>query len=1047
VRLRVKLLNDPGKAQLENTAAISTATPETNTANNSGKGQVPVPARAGAVLSGYVYHDLNADGLKAGGESGPGVAAVLTLINAGTGATVATTTSDAATGFWQFVNLPAGSYTVTLTPLGGDYKPGITQAGTVGGQKSGVVPVTGAGVSVGPKGSTANLIQNIVLPAAGSSVDNLFSVVKLASLGGRVYVDVDASKSLSTGDTGLAGVTLTLSGTDFLGNAVKASGTASAATTGDFSFTGLLPGSYKLVQTQPADYIDGAETAGSAGGSTAVNDEISAIALGSGVGATGYFFGEIKRPNADITVKVFEDPDNDGVPAANDPGIQGVKLTLIGKDVLGNEVSIKATAVDGKPGSYVFKDVPPSDATGYTITEIQPGNYLPGKAGVNGFPGTAQSNGNLITGVLVNTGTTAVTSLGDYHFGERVTERSTLSGRVWRDSNHDRKFDPNEPVMGGWTVQLVACSDGGTGCTSSGFVVKGSATTGADGTYRMTDILPGKYQLRFLNPAGVIVGGVWPTDDIINRPGSVNEPRPGKAWNTLTGPNREASLPEEVKNQDLPLDPSGVVYDSRTANPLAGATVRLNGPNGFSPARDLLAGTDTVLTDATGMYQFFFLPSAPAGTYTLSVTPPADYRNSADFPAQEGALNMVDCTTSKGEVVDANVQPPCLVSPQSLPTLPPPRYFMSLANPGANAQGQNLGQAVVNNHIPLDPLVLNNTLIVLTKTTPKLTVKKGEPVPYTITARYTGPVALGRVTLVDTLPPGFKVLEGSLTVQTLANGPVTPARAVVQGRQLQLQDQSFAVGETKKIQMVLAVGVGVGEGEYVNSVVARRGATDVSNTATAAVRVVPDALLDCTDVIGKVYDDRNANGVQDQGEPGLPNVRIATVNGLLVNTDADGRYHIACVAVPKEGTGSNLVLKVDERTLPSGYRVTTENPASERITRGKAVKVNFGATVHRVVRLALQSAAFADGADTLKAEHEARLAQVIEALDARPSIVRVAYEAAAGEDAALGQARAASVRQALLERWKAHCRAKGQALFNLDVEVERVPASTTPTRR
>ena len=247
--------------------------------------------------------------------------------------------------------------------------------------------------------------------------------------------------------------------------------------------------------------------------------------------------------------------------------------------------------------------------------------------------------------------------------------------------------------------------------------------------------------------------------------------------------------------------------------------------------------------------------------------------------------------------------------------------------------------------------------------------------------------------------------------------------------------------------MVLAVGVGVGEGNYVNSVVARRAGADVSNTATATVRVVPDALLDCTDVIGKVYDDRNANGWQDEGEPGLPNVRIATVNGLLVHTDAEGRYHIACAAVPREGTGSNLVLKLDERTLPSGYRVVTENPASERITRGKFVKVNFGATVHRVVRLALQDAAFEAGATTLKAGHAARLAQAVQALQARPSIARLAYEAGAGEDAALAQARVAAVREALLALWKSQARTEGRTLFNLDVEVELVPASTpVPTR-
>jgi hypothetical protein len=279
-------------------------------------------------------------------------------------------------------------------------------------------------------------------------------------------------------------------------------------------------------------------------------------------------------------------------------------------------------------------------------------------------------------------------------------------------------------------------------------------------------------------------------------------------------------------------------------------------------------------------------------------------------------------------------------------------------------------------------------------------------------------------------------------VQTLPGGPVVPVRPSVAGRQLTLPDQAFVLGETKRISMVLAVGVGVGEGQYVNSVLATQGIGGrvLSNTATAAVRVVPDALFDCTDVIGKVYDDKNANGVQDEGEPGIPNVRIATVNGLLVNTDADGRYHIACAAVPKEDTGSNLVLKVDERTLPSGYRVTTENPAAERATRGKAVKVNFGATVHRVVRLDLKAAAFVDGQLALQPAHEAQLERTVQALVERPSILRLAYQSAPDEAADLGQARIASLKAALLERWKARGRSQGKALFNLDIEVERVPA-------
>jgi uncharacterized repeat protein (TIGR01451 family) len=361
------------------------------------------------------------------------------------------------------------------------------------------------------------------------------------------------------------------------------------------------------------------------------------------------------------------------------------------------------------------------------------------------------------------------------------------------------------------------------------------------------------------------------------------------------------------------------------------------------------------------------------------------------------------------------------------------------------------GQHVVANNIPLDPS--DATLIELRKTTSKLTVKKGELLPYRITARNTRGNPVPGVAVVDTLPPGFRYIQGSLSVRTLPGGVALPVVPQLNGRQLVVPGQNFAPNETKEYLMVAGVGVGVGEGEFVNQVVALQGVggRTLSNLATATVRVVPDALFDCTDVIGKVYDDRNANGYQDEGEPGLANVRIATVNGVLVTTDAQGRYHIACAAIPKEGTGSNLVLKLDERTLPSGYRTTSENPAAERATRGKVLKVNFGATVHRVVRLALQGAAFDDGAATLRAGFAGELDRTVNVLAEKPSVLRLAYKAAPGEPEALGRQRVDAVKAAVLARWKALGRQRAERsngnadappLFNLDIEVELVPAAT-----
>ncbi|MEO6277009.1 MAG: SdrD B-like domain-containing protein [Roseateles sp.] len=1106
----------------------------------------------GSQIRGRSYYDRNSDGSPGAVASEPGIAGV-TITLTGTddnGNAVSTATTTDANGDYAFNNVAPGTYTVTETRPSG-YLPGLTRAGTVAGNGSvaGSVPASGAGVSVGPNGSDAPVVQSIRLGSPGSgSSNNNFASVRAASLAGHVYADIaPANGQRDAGEPPLPGVTVTLTGADFFGRSVST--VLTSAADGSFSATGLLPGSYQLDEAQPAGTGDGPEHVGTVGGSArgtanpgGVNDRIGAIVLASEEAGTDYDFGE---RGGQITGAVYVDSNGNGQRDAGEPPIAGVSLKLTGTSAGGLPVSITATS--GADGQYLFDGVLPSDATGYTIVETQPVTYADAAETVGRLNGVRtgtlatndriaglvytggsgdgydfgeqgaslagsvfnDANGNgkrepgdlPLAGVtLTLTGTDATgqpvsrttvtardgsysftdlpldngagytlvqspvpnsTHTGEtpgtlggtvpaprqinvkllaaaargtaYDFFEQSSAPAVVSGRAWRDTDHDRVAGGSEPAVAGWTVELVSCLDGSTTCANAGAQVLDTRSTGADGSYRFDNVVSGAYQLRFRDPQGQLVGGVWPTDPVLNAPNGSFPTVRGMAprgWIPLT-----VTTGVSVANQDLPLDPGGVVFDSLSAEPVPGAVVTLSGPAGFDPAAQLLGGNAALTTGPEGAYQFFLLPGAPAGLYTVAVTPPAGYLPSAAYPPATGPLDAVNCS-APGNTSTTRGSEACIVSPAPRPVAGPAApYFMSWQ------MGTGGARPVVNNHIPLDRQG-SGMAIDLRKTTSKLTVKKGEPVPYVITARNASSGPVGNVALVDTLPPGFKYLEGSLTVQTLPNGPVMPAKPSLAGRQLTLPNQSFVLGETKRIVMVLAVGVGVGEGQYVNSVLATQGIDGrlLSNVATAAVRVVPDALFDCTDVIGKVYDDKNANGVQDEGEPGIPNVRVATVNGLLVNTDADGRYHIACAAVPKDGTGSNLVLKVDERTLPSGYRVTTENPAAERATRGKALKVNFGATVHRVVRLDMKAAAFVDGQVALQPAHQARLDQAVAALVERPSILRLAYQPAPAEAPELGEARLAALKSALLERWKAQGQAQGKALFNLDIEVERMPA-------
>lgn len=75
-------------------------------------------------------------------------------------------------------------------------------------------------------------------------------------------------------------------------------------------------------------------------------------------------------------------------------------------------------------------------------------------------------------------------------------------------------------------------------------------------------------------------------------------------------------------------------------------------------------------------------------------------------------------------------------------------------------------------------------------------------------------------------------------------------------------------------------------------------------------------------------------------EEGIPGVKLISVNGVVVETDIYGRYHIPDEWVVRKD-GKNIILKVDEKTLPKGMRVVSENPRVESKTSESLSKINF----------------------------------------------------------------------------------------------------------
>ena len=599
-----------------------------------------------------------------------------------------------------------------------------------------------------------------------------------------------------------------------------------------------------------------------------------------------------------------------------------------------------------------------------------------------------------------------------------------LNGRAWHDANFNKAVDLGERLLEGWAVELYR---------NDGLIL--TALTDANGVYQISGVAPNyatadRYELRFVAPAA-----------------GPNTAKLGRADSVFTNDLQRISdivvqVNSNLQNLNLPIEPNGVVYNTITRTPIAGATLRLlqAGSRAALPASCFYdPAQQGQVTLASGYYRFDINFSDPAcasgGNYLLDVAaPPAGYvagyselipptsgpaTGPFSVPACPGSANdAIPATAQHCEVQAFEFAPAASLPLRSAGT----NYHVHLTLDDGFVPGSS---QIFNNHIPIDPQLL--AALAITKTTPMLNVTRGQLVPYTITVRNTGEMPLLEgVQIVDRFPAGFRYVEGSARIDGVATEPE------LAGRELTWSDLTIDTGQVRTLMLVLAVGAGVGEGEFVNRAQAAFDITNValSGEATATVRVVPDPTFDCTDVTGKVFNDLNRDGFQQAGEAGLPGIRLVTARGLTAATDAHGRYHITCATTPVEGRGSNFVLKLDDRTLPSGYRPSTDQVRVHRATRGKTLRMNFGASIYRVVSMDLADAVFEPGSIEIRLQWQPRIELLLAELRKAPSLLRLSYLAEI-EDAGLVERRLNAVKEQVLIGWKAL-----DASYELKIEPE-----------
>ncbi|MFM2406585.1 MAG: hypothetical protein RL223_4465, partial [Pseudomonadota bacterium] len=377
----------------------------------------------------------------------------------------------------------------------------------------------------------------------------------------------------------------------------------------------------------------------------------------------------------------------------------------------------------------------------------------------------------------------------------------SVSGRVWLDGDHDRRQGSSERGLAGVTVEVV---------NAAGTVV-GSATTDALGDYTVRDVPVGSYTIRFRDTAT----GAYYGRPISNDPAGGNDPSADSATGLVgAGTLQSVSIPMGATriNQSLPLDPSGVVYESSTRAAVGGATVALLDASGaLVPASCVVGGVNRMTTAGSGAlagaYSFLVINPPPAGcpgaaVYQLQVTPAASYTLSTSIPAQPGTLAPPSGCAGG---VSAGV---CAVQAQAAPPTgsEPTAYYLSLRLDPVN------GPDVINNHIPLD-LSSSGTLLVV-KTGDRSQAELGDSVRYSITVRRTDTAGatLPAVEIIDTLPAGFRYIAGTAMVDgvTIADPSGTP------GPVLRFQVGALAASGSHTLTYRVRIGVGAQQGSGIN---------------------------------------------------------------------------------------------------------------------------------------------------------------------------------------------------------------------------------------
>ncbi len=238
----------------------------------------------------------------------------------------------------------------------------------------------------------------------------------------------------------------------------------------------------------------------------------------------------------------------------------------------------------------------------------------------------------------------------------------------------------------------------------------------------------------------------------------------------------------------------------------------------------------------------------------------------------------------------------------------------------------------------------------ITKTGDRIVAAPGDTVIYRLAIRNLSNSTVTNLSIADQLPFGMQFRPDSPRAEIAGTGQTISTTESGRNIAFNLPEVALSSGETLNIVYAARVTPDALRGDGRNSAIVNGQRTDNGLTikdgpAIHRLNLDPGILSDCGTLIGRVFQDKNFDGEQQTGEPGIPNAIIFMDDGNRIITDENGLFSVANVISGYRTATLDLTSVPGYSLAPNDY-VYERNSVTRmvKLAPGGMGKMNFAVT-------------------------------------------------------------------------------------------------------